>query len=58
MSGLRAGHVRQPSLEPGLATEHVRCLALTQVLAEESNMSGLEARHVRESLLEPSYQAG
>jgi hypothetical protein len=31
MFGLRTGYVQQPSLEPGLDTGHVWCLALTQV---------------------------
>jgi hypothetical protein len=53
MYRLGVGHVWQPSLEPSLDTGHVPCLALTRVLAEESDMSGLGARHVWESLLEP-----
>jgi hypothetical protein len=46
MFRLGGSHVWQPSLEPGLDTRHVQCLALTQVLAEESDMSGLEVGHV------------
>jgi hypothetical protein len=37
---LRVGHVQNPSLEPGLSTGHVQCLALTWVRAEEPDMSG------------------
>jgi hypothetical protein len=53
MSELRAGHVRQPSLETGLDTGHVRCRVLTRVLVEEPVIFGLGAGHIRESLLEP-----
>jgi hypothetical protein len=53
MSGLRVGHVRRPSLEIGLDIGHVRCRALTLVLAEELEMFGLGVGHVWKNLLEP-----
>jgi hypothetical protein len=37
----RAEHVRTPSLKPSLGIGHVRCLALTRVRAEESDMFGV-----------------
>jgi hypothetical protein len=43
----RARHVQNLSLEPGLGTRLVRCLALTHVRAEELDMSGTGTRYVR-----------
>jgi hypothetical protein len=40
-------NVRNPSLQPGLGTGHVRCLALTRVRAEEPDMSGTRTGYVR-----------
>jgi hypothetical protein len=45
------GHVQNPSLEPGLSTGHVRCLALTRVRAEEPDMSGTGTGYVQKVLL-------
>jgi hypothetical protein len=47
----KARYVRQPSLEPGLGTGHVRCLALTRVRAEEPDMSGTGTGYVQKVLL-------
>jgi hypothetical protein len=44
---LVVGHVQNPSLEPGLGTRHVQCLALTLVRVEELDMSDTGTRYVR-----------
>jgi hypothetical protein len=46
MSGMGAGHVRQPSLEFGLGIGHLWYRALTRDKIERPDMSGLGAGHV------------